>query len=340
VLFCGMTDHFEMGCTLTAELFAKHHPAIQIDCVRCTAADVATQIVDAHVALPLLCQFDEGVIASAKNLRLVMQYGTGLNNVDIPACSARGIHVSRIPAEDSGNAEATADHALYLMLALFRRPRLLAETFRRGALGGPQVALQAKGKRVLLVGFGSIGQAVHARLRPFGCVVSAVRASGWTAAQRAAAPDLADCGTAPRDTLRMCAEADVVILVCALTASNAGMVGREFVASLRPGALLVNVARGGLCEYQPLLDGLNSGQVGGFATDVGNSTRDGSWDGSAPPEPFPPDDPLALHPAALFTAHRRVCRCVLPTDGAGRGRCVSAGARRLRASCAGVRVTV
>ncbi len=135
-----------------------------------------------------------------------------------------------------------------------------------------------EGKRVLLLGYGAIGRAVEARLRPFGVEVLPVakhpRPGVYT----------------PQDLPYLLPQADAVVLLLPLTPETRGLVDRGFLARLKPGALLVNAGRGGLVDTEALLEALHAGRVRA-ALDVTD------------PEPLPPDHPLWRAPGVLITPH-------------------------------------
>jgi phosphoglycerate dehydrogenase-like enzyme len=135
------------------------------------------------------------------------------------------------------------------------------------------------GKRVLLVGYGAIGRATAARLRPFGVRLRAIA--------RRPRPGVA----ALTDLPRLLPEADVVVLLLPLTAQTRQLVNADFLARMKEGALLVNAGRGGLVDHQALLAALRSGRIRA-ALDVTD------------PEPLPPDHPLWDAPGLWISPHR------------------------------------
>ncbi len=197
------------------------------------------------------------VIAAAPRLKLIQKIGVGVNTIDLEAAKARGIAVCNLPG---ANARAVAEMALLLMLACLRRLPHFDAGLRAGRWGAAP-AVQDRlgelgGKTVGLVGFGAVPQVLAPVLAALGCRVI------YTA-------------TAPknvpfeyRDLNALLAEADVVSLHVPQTADTAGMIGAAALARMKPGAVLVNTARGGLVDEPALVEALQSGQLGAAGLDV------------------------------------------------------------------------
>ena len=145
----------------------------------------------------------------------------------------------------------------------------------------PHIAVEElHAQRVLIVGYGSIGQAIEERLRPFGAKVVRVARSARPEQQVHAIADLA----------ALLPSADVVVLIVPNTSETAGLIGARELALLRPGVLLVNAARGPVVDTDALVAALNTGRLRA-ALDVTD------------PEPLPPDHPLWSAPNLLLTPH-------------------------------------
>ncbi len=145
-------------------------------------------------------------------------------------------------------------------------------------LWAPRVLPDLEGKRVLLLGYGSIGRAVEARLRPFGVEILPV-----------ARRDRPGVYT-PEDLPHLLPQADAVVLLLPLTPKTRGLVDRDFLARMKPKALLLNAGRGGLVDTEALLEALRAGHIRA-ALDVTD------------PEPLPEDHPLWRAPGLLLTPH-------------------------------------
>lgn len=229
---------------------------------------------------------DELLDAAGPSLRVVSNFAVGFDNIDVPACTRRGIAVGNTPG---ALTEATADLAWTLLMAASRRIVEGADYVRDGQwrTWGPRVLLgsDVHGATLGIVGFGRIGQAVARRARGFGMRVL------YTGPRRVSADVEAETGAAfvPMETLL--AEADVVSLHCSLNPSTRGLIGVAELARMRPGAILVNTARGPVVDTQALVAALRSGVIRAAALDVTD------------PEPLPADHPLVSMPNCLVVPH-------------------------------------
>ena len=205
--------------------------------------------------------------------KMISKHGTGVDNIPLEAAKAAGVTVMNTPG---ANAAAVAEQTLMLMLAMARDLTGQLAGTRQGVTG-------LEGRRLLVVGFGETGRRVVQAAMMLGLQVTVltprpdqVASSGARAAQ--------DLQSALRQT-------DILSLHCPLTPLTQGMIGAAELALLPPGALVVNVARGGLIDEAALADALHSGHLGGAALDV---TRQ---------EPLPADDPLRRAPRLILTPH-------------------------------------
>ncbi len=246
---------------------------------------LAENLDGADVVCPLGARISADVL-KAGAFGLVHQFGVGLERVDVTAATELGVWVARVPGDVSGNADSCAEHAVLLLLALARR---LDDA--RGALAGRRysdrpVGTSLVGATVLVVGLGAIGTAVARRLGPFGPRLLAVRAD-----PSKGAPAGVHLVAGPDRLHELLAEADAVVCCAMLHEGNGGMFSAQEFAAMKPGALFVNVARGGLVDEDALLAALESGHIRGAGLDV--FVR----------EPADPDDPLVSHPRVIATPH-------------------------------------
>ncbi|MEF2528785.1 MULTISPECIES: 2-hydroxyacid dehydrogenase [Streptomyces] len=219
-------------------------------------------------------------LAGMPDIEVVQTLTAGVDHVlggldRLPAgvrlCNARGVHEA-----------STAELALTLVLASLRGiPRMVRGQDREQWLGGFYSALADKS--VLIVGYGSVGAAVEDRLAAFECarITRVARSARTTARGPVHALD---------DLPRLLPDADVVILCTPLTDATRGLAGRDFLARMADGALLVNVARGPVVDTGALLAELESGRLSA-ALDVTD------------PEPLPAGHPLWHAPHVLITPH-------------------------------------
>jgi D-3-phosphoglycerate dehydrogenase / 2-oxoglutarate reductase len=200
------------------------------------------------------------LIERAGNLKVIGRAGTGVDNVDIPAATRRGIVVANAP---ESNSVAAAEHTIALMLALFRNvPQahgaLVGGRWDRAKYKGAELY----GKTVGIVGFGRIGQLVAKRAQAFEMDVLAF--DKFVSAERFR--ELGVEGVEEIDALFE--RADVVTVHVPKTPETIGLIGTEAISQMKDGVRIVNCARGELVDLDALLAGLESGRVGGAALDV------------------------------------------------------------------------
>jgi phosphoglycerate dehydrogenase-like enzyme len=225
---------------------------------------LAAEAPGAEVIIPARTPISAATIASASRLRLIQQFGIGVDHVDLEAARARGIPVANAPAGPSGIGKAVAEFALMHLIAAGRQ---LPSHFRAVAAQSIAVPFGASlfDARVCIVGVGGIGSEIARLLKPFGATLIGVK--------RTPDPDLArDLGlaelfTADRltDAVRDCG---FVVLAVPLTDETHGLVDRSVLDALPDGSVLVNVSRGPVVERQPLLDALDSGRLRAAGLDV------------------------------------------------------------------------
>ena len=218
-------------------------------------------LAEADGAILWLERMDPAALAVAKRLKVVSRIGVGFDTVDVPACSARGIPVMVV---NGTNDLSVAEHAMMLLLAVARRAVDIDRGVKQGdwwPAEGPRM-VDLAGRRALVVGYGRIGSRVAAYMRAFHMEV-AVHDPFYHPARIAA-----DGYLVARELHPALAEADVVSLHCPLSpATRHLMDGRAF-AALKPGAILVNTARGPIVEEEALIAALESGRLIGAGLDV------------------------------------------------------------------------
>lgn len=237
----------------------------------------------------------DALLARCPTLRVIARAGAGLDNLDTAAAARRGIPVIFAPG---ANTNTVAEHTLALMLDLARG---ITRSARAVAAGRWEERANYRGDELSgltlgIVGFGSIGRRVAALASAFGLRV--------LVAEHTSRQGSADAF--PRLPLHeLLAAADIVSLHLPLTPATRQLLGEREFARMKPGALLINTARGALIDMPALRAALASGTPGGFAADV------------LDPEPPRPDDPLLAAENVLLTPHvasltaatyRRLCR--------------------------------
>ena len=266
----------------------------------------------AHVAIPFMEAFPKDFFSpdTTPELRLVVQFGVGLEGVDVNEATAKGIAVSNVPAEGTGNAQATSEHALYLAMSLLRGfpTEDYRARFPSRSLGGLPIPRTIYRKRVTVVGYGAVGSCLAKYLSAMGAKVTVVRKTPWGGngtAREYIEPTSNGNDIQKSDSLEEALPTtDVLFLACTLTPETMSLVDQTTIDLLPRGALVVNIARGALVDHGSMLHALQSGHIGGFASDVGigHPTKDS--------EPWDPNDELSnnsnvLGPNAnvLFTPH-------------------------------------
>jgi D-3-phosphoglycerate dehydrogenase / 2-oxoglutarate reductase len=240
------------------------------------AEELLAGIADADGVIAGVDRFDAGVIEAAPRLRVIARHGTGTDGVDLDAARRRGVVVTNTPG---ANAQAVAELAIGLMLALARHVPWGDRRVRAGDYG-PLPGVQLGGRTVGLIGLGHVGREVAARSAALGCRVLAHDPAVSTS-------DVAEL--VPLD--QVVAEADFLSLHAPVTDGTRDLVDADLLGRMKPGALLVNTARGELVVEADLVAALESGQLGGAALDT---TRE---------EPPKPGDPLLERDDVILTPH-------------------------------------
>ena len=235
------------------------------------------------VVVPLWSELDAETI-HAGQFGLIQQFGVGVENIDIEAATSAGVWVANMPGL---NAVDVAEHAVLLLLALLRRLPEAPSGFRPGHWGDPPGEALA-GSTVCIVGLGAVGSQMARRLEPFDVRLVGVRRD----VRRGAPPSTPDIEIVGADRIHEALiVADTVILAASAEPGRPPLIDRAALAAMRPGARLVNVARGALIDEVALLEALDQGRLAGAGLDVFTH------------EPYPASAPLAHHPKVIVTAH-------------------------------------
>ena len=203
------------------------------------------------------------LLDAARDLKVVGRLGVGLDNIDVPACRARGIAVyPATGANDGAVAEYVVATAMLLLRGAYgATARVAAGTWPRNALMGREIA----GKRLGLVGFGSIARETARRAAALGMTVAAhdpFVAAGDPAWNPATGPVQSQALDA------LIAQSDVLSLHVPLTDQTRGLIDAAALARMPKGAILINAARGGVVDEAAVAQALRSGHLGGAALDV------------------------------------------------------------------------
>lgn len=224
-------------------------------------ADVVPRLQQATVAIVNKVVLDATTLRSLPQLKLICIAATGVNNVDLACAADLGITVTNV----RGYANtAVPQHAMALLLALSNRLVQYQQAVRDGAwsqsrhfclLDYPLTELA--GKTFVVVGNGALGQATARLAQAFAMQVLIAEQPGAT-----------ECRPGRLAFSDALAQADVVSLHCPLTSATDKLINRQTLAAIKPGAILINTARGGLIDEPALLEALQNGQLGAAALDV------------------------------------------------------------------------
>ena len=235
---------------------------------------------DADAILARLGVVTAAVIEAAPRLRIIARHGAGSDGVDIPVATRHGVVVT---TTGPANAGAVAEYTFALLLALLRRIPLAEADMRAGRWSRePLIGEALEGKTLGIVGFGAVGSRVARIASAFGMHVVAAAGRGGSAAPK------------PVPVLplpELMAMADVVSLHARLLPATHGMIDASMIAAMKPGAFLVNTARGELVDEAALIRALRSGHLAGAALDT------------YAVEPLPADSELRRLPNVLLSPH-------------------------------------
>jgi D-3-phosphoglycerate dehydrogenase len=254
--------------------------------------DIAEQTDSAHLATKLakadyVVFWDIGLpadlLAAAPRLKLAHKWGVGVENIDQAAARAQGIKIARTTG---GNAVPVGEFAVGLILATCRRIVMAHQSMLEGRWAKNEVwreSVLLSGKTVGIVGLGAIGKQVAKRVSGFDCPV--------LYHNRHKVADEAALGVSYRSMPDLLRESDFLVLTCPLTPETRGMIARPQLATMKPSAILINVARGGIVVEEDLVWALQSGTIAAAAVDVFD------------PEPPAPSNPLLHLPNVVVTPH-------------------------------------
>jgi D-3-phosphoglycerate dehydrogenase len=248
-----------------------------------TGAELTSAVAEADAVLVRSAtKITRDALSKATHLKVIGRAGVGVDTIDVEAATERGVAVMNAPA---GNTISAAELAFALLASLVRRIPAADRSMKNGqwertAFSGTELYRKTLG----LIGAGRIGTEVAARGRAFGMRVLAYDPYLSPEAARAAGMELV-----PLDTVLR--EADAISLHVPLTESTKGLLSDEKLALLKPTAVIINAARGGLIDEASLIRRLGEGKIAGAAIDVFDK------------EPLPADHPLRAVPNVILTPH-------------------------------------
>lgn len=214
-----------------------------------TRDELAALLPDAE-AVVACGALDSGLIRLARKLRVIANYGSGYDAVDIAAAAACGVPVTNIP---DITAESTAELAVGLMFAVSRRIGEMNLRLRREPSSalfgmGREMGSTLRGKTLGVIGMGRIGKRVAEIARALGMTVIGMERGG--------------------DMEAILRQADVLTLHCPLCDETRGLISAREIALMKPGAMLINTARGPVVDYDALADAIRDGHLAGAGLDV------------------------------------------------------------------------
>jgi len=269
--FCELADHCDLNVWMGPGLLSAE--GLREELAGC-----------AGVLCLLTDRIDAPLLEANPDLRFVASMSVGVDHIDVSAATARGIPVGNTPGV---LVETTADATFALLLAAARR-LVEADRFVREGHWRPEnawspdffVGKDVAGATLGIVGLGEVGQAVARRAAGFG-----MRVLGWNRSAR----NLPGIESVDLDDL--CAESDFLSVNVALTDDTRGLIDARRLGRMKPGAVLINTARGGIVDEEALFEALSHGTLGAAGLDVYEC------------EPVPADHPLLSLPNVVATPH-------------------------------------
>lgn len=253
-----------------------------------TAPDeVIARLQGAEIVITNKVPITEEVLAACPTIRFLCESATGYNNIDIAAARARGIPVSNVPAYSSASV---AQLVFALLLEMAQRVAAHSDAVHEGRWTAcpdfcfrDHPLFELAGKTLGIIGYGDIGKKVAAIAVSFGMEV--------LACSRTYRPELAAPHIQIVSQDEVLRGSDVITLHCPQNPESQGLICRESIEKMKPGARIINTARGGCVVEQDVRDALESGRLGFYAADVLSS------------EPPKQDNPLLGAPNTLLTPH-------------------------------------
>ncbi len=278
ILFCGRIF------AEAPEVLARALPSDDILC--CDSREVACMSNEVDVLIPLMTPVTAEIIESG-SMRLIQQWGVGLEGVDIKSASLKGVSVCNVPGDVTLNADSTAEHAVFLMMALARRMNEFEASFRSNAWGSP-TGLSLSGTVALIVGLGRVGRSLAKKAKALGMTVHAVTRSGK--AQEEDEPYIDQTGC-PSDIYAMSGKADFVISCASLNEQTRSLLDSRLFNSMKSSGFVVNVSRGPIVVEADLIEALSMGKIAGAGLDVFAT------------EPFAANPDLLMSPKVVASPH-------------------------------------
>jgi len=237
------------------------------------------ELSEADAVVAALRRWDDDAMAAGAKLKVISRIGVGYDTVDVAAATARGIVVCHAPAAPT---VSTAEHTVALLLAVTKRLPALMSRAVEGLAAGRAESLELDGRVLGLLGYGRIARRVAITARALGMD---------TIAHDPFVTEGDGDGTPLVSADELWQQSDVITLHAPATAETYHIVNDATLRQMKPGAYLVNCARGSLVDHVALLGALDDGRLAGAGLDV------------TEPEPLPSGHPLLTHPRVIVTPH-------------------------------------
>ena len=269
----------------TAEKLRKLLPENFGELVPVTDEAEFKKITDADILVLRIFKADRAFIEQNKNLKLILRWGVGYDTVDIQAAGEHGIYVTNTPG---ANSDAVSELTIMHMLAVCRKLLCYTENINAGNWKPNVYENQAfclYGKTIGIIGCGNIGSRVARKVRVFGAETQ------YFDVVRLSEEREKELGIRFVSLEELLKTSDIVTLHCPLFEDNYHMIGKDEIAMMKDGAVLINCARGGLVDDDELLKAVESGKLKGAGMDVPETV------------PLPLDSPLLRNPNIVITPH-------------------------------------
>jgi phosphoglycerate dehydrogenase-like enzyme len=237
------------------------------------------QLAEADGVVAGLRRWDDGAMALGSKLRVISRIGVGYDTVDVAAATERGIVVCHAPAAPT---VSTAEHTVALLLAVTKRLPALMRRAAEGLPAGSAEGMELDGRVLGLLGYGRIARRVAVAARALG--MDTIAHDPFVAEGEDHRTRMVSAGD-------LWQQSDVITLHAPATTDTHHIVNHATLGRMKPGAYLVNCARGSLVDHDALLGALDHGRLAGAGLDV------------TEPEPLPSGHPLLLHPGVIVTPH-------------------------------------
>ena len=223
------------------------------------------RIEKCDVLIPAMTPINKDIINRAKHLKLIQQWGAGLEGIDIDAATKRGIAVANVPTNGTYNAESVAEWSVMAAIAISRSYPSIHKSVLKGGPWGFPVGESLLFKRVGIIGFGGIGRALAKRLKPFECeIVSVKRTADDALAQEYGLKWLKSIEFLDE----LLSTSDYIFLCLPLNDSSINLLGDREFSIIKKGSYIINASRGKIINREAFFKALRNGHIKAAALDV------------------------------------------------------------------------